>query len=106
MLNFVNKKKISIHDLVRLVSFNPSKIYKILNKGEIKIKNDADLTIVDLNKEFIITDKWIASKSGWTPYDNLKVKGFPIFTIVNGEVVMRDNEVISEPSGKKVKFVI
>ena len=106
MLNFVNEKKISIHDLVRLVSFNPSKIYKILNKGEIKIKNDADLTIVDLNKEFIITDKWIASKSGWTPYDNLKVKGFPIFTIVNGEVVMRDNEVISEPSGKKVKFVI
>ena len=106
MLNFVNEKKISIHDLVRLVSFNPSRIYKILNKGEIKIKNDADLTIVDLDKEFTITDEWIASRSGWTPYDNIKVKGFPIFTIINGEVVMRDNQIVSEPIGKQIKFAI
>ena len=106
MLNFVSEKKISIHDLVRLVSFNPSRIYKILNKGEIKINNDADLTIVDLNKEFTITNDWIASKSGWTPYDNVKVKGFPIFTIVNGKVVMRENQITSEASGKKVKFAI
>ena len=81
MLNFVSEKKISIHDLVRLVSFNPSRIYKILNKGEIKINNDADLTIVDLNKEFITND-WIASKSGWTPYDNIKVKGFQFLQLL------------------------
>ena len=105
MLNFVSEKKISIHDLVRLVSFNPSRIYKILNKGEIKINNDADLTIVDLNKEFTITNDWIASKSGWTPYDNVKVKGFPIFTIVNGKVVMRENQITSEASGKKVNLL-
>ena len=73
------KKKISIHDLVRLVCINPCKIYNILNKGEIKANKDADLTIVDLNKEFNITNDWIASKSRWTPYDNVKVKGFPIF---------------------------
>ncbi len=106
MLNFVNEKKISIHDLVRLVSFNPSRIYKILNKGEIKIKNDADLTIVDLDKHFTITNQWIASKSGWTPYDNVKVKGFPIFTIINGVVAMRENHLVSDPVGKRVKFAI
>ena len=106
MLNFVNEKRISIHDLVRLVSFNPSRIYKILNKGEIKIKNDADLTIVDLDKHFTITNQWIASKSGWTPYDNVKVKGFPIFTIINGVVAMRENHLVSDPIGKRVKFAI
>ena len=104
MLNFVNEKKISIHDLVRLVCINPCKIYNILNKGEIKANKDADLTIVDLNKEFNITNDWIASKSRWTPYDNVKVKGFPILTIVNGKIVMRENQVMSEPQGKQVKF--
>ena len=39
---------------------------------------DADLTIVDMNKEQIIEDKMIASKCGWTPFNNYKVKGFPI----------------------------
>ena len=106
MLNFVNQKKLSIHDLVRLVSFNPSKIYGILNKGEIKVKNDADLTIVDLEREFTISNEWIASKSKWTPYDNIKIKGFPIYTIVNGKVIVRDNELISDPVGLKVKFAI
>ena len=47
------------------------------------------------NQEFTITNDWIASKSGWTPYDNVKVKGFPIFTIVNGKVVMRENQITS-----------
>ena len=50
MLNFVNDGKLSIHDLVRLVSYNPCKIYNIKNKGQIKIGFDADLVIVDAKK--------------------------------------------------------
>ena len=104
MLNFVNEK-ISIQDLVRLVCINHCKIYNILNKGEIKANKDADLTIVDLNKEFNITNDWIASKSRWTPYDNVKVKGFPILAIVNGkDEASEENQVMSEPQGKQVKF--
>ena len=106
MLNFVNQGKISIHDLVRLLCSNPAKIYKILNKGEIKIGNDADFSVIDLNKEFLITNDWIVSKSRWTPYDNIKVKGFPVMTIVNGKVVMRDDEIILNSSGKPVEFEI
>ena len=75
MLNFVNKNKLTIQDLVRLISVNPCEIYKIKNKGKISLGYDADLTIIDLEKEFEITDKWIASKSGWTPYNNLRIKG-------------------------------
>ena len=106
MLNFVNQGKISIHDLVRLLCFNPAKIYKILNKGEVKIGNDADFSVIDLNKEFLITNDWIVSKSRWTPYDNVKVKGFPVMTIVNGKVVMRDDEIILNSSGEPVEFEI
>ena len=73
-------------------------------KGEIKIGNDADFSIVDLNKEFTITNKWIASKSSWTPYDGVKIKGFPVFTVVNGKIVMQDSQITSPPLGKPVLF--
>ena len=106
MLNFVNKGKLSIFDLVKLTSVKPSEIYNIKNKGQIKIGFDADLTIIDMKKEFIILNEWIASKSKWTPYDNLKIIGIPVFTLVNGKVVMREHEVVQNPSGKKVEFKV
>ena len=104
MLDFVNKEKITIKDFVRLTSSNPSKIYGIKNKGFIKIGYDADLTIIDLNKINEIKNNWIASKSKWTPYDGIKVKGWPIFTIINGEVAMRNDELISKNHGKEIQF--
>ena len=104
MLDFVNKEKISISDLVRLVCKNPAHIYKMKFKGEIKIGNDADFSIVDLKKEFTIKNEWIASKSSWTPYDNVKVRGFPVITIVGGNVIMTENQILSKPSGKPVQF--
>ena len=104
MLDFVNKKKLGINDLVRLLCYNPAKIYNMKYKGEIKIGNDADFSIVDLNKEFTITNEWIASKSGWTPYDGLKIKGLPVFTVVNGKIVMQDSEIVSPPIGEPVLF--
>ena len=104
MLDFVNKGKLGINDLVRLLCYNPAKIYNMKSKGEIKIGNDADFSIVDLNKEFTITNEWIASKSGWTPYNGLKIKGLPVFTVVNGKIVMQDSEIISPPIGEPVIF--
>ena len=104
MLDFVNKGKLGLNDLVRLLCYNPAKIYNMKFKGEIKIGNDADFSVVDLNKEFTITNKWIASKSSWTPYDGVKIKGFPVFTIVNGIIVMQDCQITSPPIGKPVLF--
>ena len=39
------------------------------------------------------SNDWIQSKSKWTPYDNFTVKGMPILTIINGKLVMSDNEL-------------
>ena len=104
MLDFVNKQKLGIKDLVRLLCSNPAKIYNMKFKGEIKIGNDADFSIVDLKKEFRISNNWIASKSRWTPYDGIKIVGLPIFTIINGVVVMENSEITSKPVGQPVLF--
>ena len=104
MLNHVNNGKLSLFKLCQLIATNPSKLFKVQNKGEIKLNNDADLTIIDMNKEVKITNDMMANKSGWTPFNNKIVKGWPIMTIVNGNIVMRDGELIGKPKGKPILF--
>jgi len=104
MLDHVNKGKLKIEQLIKLVCENPCDLFGIKNKGYIKENYDADLTIVDMNKEVVIKDSWIESKCGWTPFNNYKVKGFPVATIVNGEIVMENNKILSNAKGKPLNF--
>jgi len=104
MLNHVNNEKLSLEQLIKLMCENPCKIFDIKNKGYIKEDFDADLTIIDMNKEQTIKDEMIASKCGWTPFNNFTVKGFPVATIVNGKVVMSDGKVNIEGSGQPLEF--
>ena len=104
MLDHVNKGKLKIEQLIKLVCENPCDLFGIKNKGYIKENYDADLTIVDMNKEFVIKDAWIESKCGWTPFNNYKVKGFPVATIINGEIVMENSKIISPAKGKPLTF--
>ena len=104
MLDHVNNGKLSLKQLINLMCENPCKIFGIKNKGYIKEGFDADLTIADMNKEVTIKNEMIASKCGWTPFNNYKVKGFPVGTIVNGHLVMSDGKVVVESKGTPLKF--
>ena len=104
MLDHVNNGKLKLEQLIKLMCENPCRIFGIKNKGYIKEGYDADLTITDMNKEVVIKDEMIASKCGWTPFNNHKVKGFPVGTIVNGNLVMSDGKVIVESKGTPLEF--
>ena len=104
MLDHVNNGKLTLEQLIKLMCENPCKIFGIKNKGYLKEGYDADLTIADMDKEVTIKDEMIASKCGWTPFNNYKVKGFPVGTIVNGNLVMSDGKVIVESKGTPLKF--
>ena len=104
MLDHVNNGKLSLQQLIKLMCVNPCKIFGIKNKGYLKEGYDADLTIADINKEVVIKNEMIASKCGWTPFNNYKVKGFPVATIVNGHLVMSDGKVVVESKGTPLKF--
>ena len=104
MLNHVNNKKLTLQKLIELLSENTCKIYNIKNKGFIKKGYDADLTIVDLNKVIIIKNKNIASISGWSPYNGMKLKGSPVATIINGSIKMIEGKIFDKPNGKVIDF--
>lgn len=104
MLDHVNAGRLSLERLCELVSRNAATLYGATNKGEIAVGYDADLTLVDLGREEIITNSWIQSKSGWTPFDGMKVQGWPMATIVGGQVVMREGQLLGKPCGLPVRF--
>ena len=84
--NLVDKGLITYLDMVRVMSYNPSKLLG-LDKGEIKEGKVADLTIFDPNKEYVYKKEDIVSKSKNTPWINKKLKGKVEYTIVSGKVV-------------------
>ena len=104
MLDHINNEKLSLNQLVKLMCENPCRIFGIKNKGYLKEGYDADLTIIDMNKSVTIKNEMMASKCGWTPFENYKVKGFPVATIVNGSIVMNDGKVVAESLGKPLEF--
>jgi dihydroorotase len=103
LLNWVSEGRISLSRLVQLISQNPAKIYKLKGKGRIAPGYDADLTLVDLNCSRTITNEWIESKAGWSPYDGLKIKGWPISALINGHRSLWDEEIVGEPKGTPVE---
>ncbi|WP_420564001.1 dihydroorotase [Thalassobaculum sp.] len=104
LLDHMNAGRLTLARLVDLTSAGPHRIYGIAGKGRIAKGWDADLTLVDLKARREITNKWIASKCGWTPFDGKTVTGWPIATLVRGNVVMRDDELVGEAVGEPVRF--
>lgn len=105
MLNHVHQKRFSLEHFVRLVSENPRRLFKVKNKGRIAVGYDADFTIVDLKKQKEITNKWIASKCGYTPFDGMRVTGWPTHTIVRGQVIMQEDQVLQPHRGSAIDFI-
>lgn len=104
MLDHVNAGRLSLDRLVELVSTEPARLYGARGKGGIKAGNDADLTLVDLKAQRTITGDWLASKCGWSPFEGDQVTGWPIATIIRGNVVMQDDELVGSPRGAAVSF--
>ena len=104
MLNHVNNGKLSLNQLITLVCENPVKIFGIKNKGYIKKDFDADFTIVDMNKTIEIKNEKIESKCKWSPFNGEKFLGTPVATIINGEIKMKNGEIIGDPTGKPILF--
>jgi dihydroorotase len=104
LLDHMNAGRLSLERLVDLTASGPARIYNIAGKGRIARGFDADLTLVDLAAKRTIENSWIASKCGWTPFDGMQVTGWPKATVIRGNIVMREDEVLGQPLGQPVRF--
>jgi dihydroorotase len=105
LLDQVNAGRLSLLRFVDLTSAGPARLFGIARKGRLAVGYDADLTVVDLKRRETITNGWIASRPGWTPYDGLTVTGWPVGTFIRGTKAMWQGELASPAQGEIMRFL-
>jgi D-hydantoinase len=104
MTEGVNKGRITIERMVKLTSENPAKIWGIYpKKGALSPGSDADVVIVDPDREWVLSADNLKSRSDYSIYEGRTVKGKAIKTFVRGKLVAEDGTLVIEtPIGEYV----
>jgi dihydroorotase len=105
MLTHVAEGRLSLARFVDLTSHGPNRIFAIANKGRMALGYDCDLTLVDLKARRIICAEDQATRAGWTPFEGMEAKGWPMATIIRGMVVMKDGELLTKSAGAPMRFL-
>ena len=92
----VSKGRIDVNHFVRLTATNPAKLFGLAGKGSIAVGCDADLVLCDANKKVTITNELMHQAIDYTPYEGMEVTGWPVATLLRGQVAMRDGKVQAE----------
>ena len=104
MLHHVNAGRFSLPRLADLLSAGPTRVYNMVAKGRLAAGYDADFTLVEMKARRRIEESWIVSPWVWTPFAGMDITGWPVATIMRGNAVMREDEVLGAPMGRSVKF--
>lgn len=92
----VLKKRLSINDFVYLTATGPAKMYGLYpKKGTISVGSDADLVIWDSEKVWKVTNEKLHHNVDYTPYEGMALTGFPSETLLRGQVVTRNGELVN-----------
>jgi dihydroorotase len=104
MLDQADKGRCSVQDVVRWMCENPPALYGAAKKGKIAPDFDADITLVDLKKKKRVGEGGYKTKVSWSPFSGMSLTGWPVFTLVCGQVVCRDGVVDVGVRGQPVLF--
>ncbi len=98
LLTAVNEGRLGLERLFECASTNPAKVIGLYpRKGTIKVGSDADLVVIDREKESVIRGENAKTKTHWTPYEGWEAKGVPVATYVRGIETYVDGEIVGEP---------
>lgn len=93
-----HRRGLPLSRVAELSSYNPARWHRLFpKKGTIAVGSDADLAIIDLNAEKEVTISALQSAQDYTPFEGMKLKGWPETTIVRGRVVFENGRVVGEP---------
>jgi dihydropyrimidinase len=92
-----HRRAVSLQRLAEISSFNTARIFNLYpRKGTIEVGSDADLAIVDLEKEMVVDPGYLQSRADFSPWEGERLKGWSVRTLVRGQTVMKDGEIVGE----------
>jgi dihydropyrimidinase/allantoinase len=100
----IHRRGLSLPRVAELASANSARAFGLYpRKGTIAPGSDADLTIIDPEREQVVSPGALLSAQDFTPFAGMRVRGWPTHTILRGRVVYRHGEVIGSPDGRYVR---
>jgi dihydroorotase len=104
MLHQVHLGRCRVEQVVQWMSTAPAKVWDLVNKGSIVPGFDADLVLVDLEKQATVLNEEQQSKCGWSPWHGSTLTGWPVRTWVMGHTVFRDGQFDESRRGTEAQF--
>lgn len=104
MLNQVNQGNCTLEQVVRWMCDAPARVWDIVDKGRIEVGYDADLVLVDLEREQVIRDAEQETKAKWSPWDGVTLRGWPVETWVMGQRVYQAGSFCKNSQGSEIQF--
>ena len=100
----VNTGRMTLPQFVRAASTGPARIWGLYpRKGSLQVGADADITVVDLARAGVVDSARLHGKHNPTPFHGHRLTGMPVATIVRGQLVMREGELVGEPRGRMLR---
>ncbi|MCP6757361.1 MAG: dihydroorotase [Fischerella sp. CENA71] len=104
MLTATDQGRCTVAQVVNWMSTAVAKAYNIPNKGAIAPGYDADLVLVDLQTYRPVLREELLSKCGWSPFEGWSLTGWPVYTIVGGEIVYEKGKLHTQVRGQALRF--
>ncbi|MGK5095412.1 dihydroorotase [Deltaproteobacteria bacterium TL4] len=105
MLDHVNREKCTLSEVARWMSEAPARLYGAKGKGRIEVGYDADLVLVDMTLKKTVRNGLLRTKVNWSPYHGMEFQGWPVRTIVNGQTVFLEGNVMENIRGQEIQFL-
>lgn len=98
------RRGVTLARVAELASANPARAFGLFpQKGTIAVGSDADLVVIDADREQVVTPEVLHSAQDFTPFAGIRVRGWPTHTLLRGQVVFQDGAVRGRPAGRYVK---
>ncbi|MET0587677.1 MAG: dihydroorotase [Novosphingobium sp.] len=104
MLDHVANGRMTLERLIDMTSAGVQRIFGLVGKGRIAAGYDADFSIVDRKGSFTVTEDWLESRCGWSPFTGMELKGRVMGTIVRGNVAMWEGQLANAAYGEPLRF--
>ena len=104
MLDHVAHGRLTMERLIDMTSTSVQRVFGLVGKGRIAAGYDADFSIVDRKGKFTVSEDWLASRCGWSPFTGMELQGRVIGTIVRGHVAMWEAQLANAGEGEALRF--
>jgi dihydroorotase len=104
LLEHYRHGRLTLEQIVRKAAHNPARLFGVKDRGFLREGCYADIAVVNLEQPERVTSDNVRYKCGWSPLEGLEFGASLVMTIVNGKVVVRDGEVLTEPDGRPLEF--